>query len=306
MKKTLITLILIITVLCGYSQYKTAKGLVLDKKDKEVIPNTFVKINDTTIDTYTSNTGEFVIDVPNSFRSLTISHNDYMEREIILRPGFHLKPTIIYLQSKNSYEQTIKEKKTKDSIFESSRNTLSVSLIEILSVAIAGRYEYLLFKKHSIGAHLSLYVYGRNTVSLGSEHDYYPVFHGFKLAPAYRFYLGRNQRKLFLEGKIPIGYFYFSRLEYHYSNSLEKSISYSFWSSGYSASAGITIPMRKKKGGIITISAGYQFFPIKVPGSIEREIYDGTILKYTTDNYWWYFGGPGSKLEIRFLLGGVF
>lgn len=305
MKKTLITLILIITVLCGYSQYKTAKGIVLDMKDKVVIPNTIVKINDTTIDTHTNNKGEFVIDVPKSFRSLIISHNDYMDREIILRPGFHLKPTRIYLQSKNNYEQTIKEKRLRDSIFESSRSTLSVSLLEILSIAIAGRYEYFPLKKHSIGAHLSLFVYGRNTVSLGSEYDYYPVFHGIKVAPAYRFYAGRNQRRLFIEGKIPVGYFYFSRLEYHYSNYLKKSITYSLWSLGYSASAGITFPMRKK-GGIITISAGYQFFPIKVPEYIEREINDGTILRYKTDNYWWYFGGPGSKLEIRFLLGGVF
>ena len=182
---------------------------------------------------------------------------------------------------------------------------MSLSLAEIFSVAIAGRYEYFISKNHSIGAHLSIYVYGRNTIALGSEHDYYPVFHGFKLAPAYRYYPGKK-RRIFLEGKIPVGYYHFSKLEYHYGYSFETNIKYSFWTTGFGASVGIVIPLKRTKTGIITVSAGYQYFPTKAPEEIEVQQNDGTLLRYETNNYWWYHGGPGSVLDIKILIGGLF
>ncbi|HEY9113702.1 MAG TPA: carboxypeptidase-like regulatory domain-containing protein, partial [Bacteroidales bacterium] len=98
MKKATITLALLIVSLIGFSQNKTAKGKVLDINVRYPIPDAVVKVNDTSISTSTNDAGKFSIEVPKKFNTITIQHDDYLQKEIILKPGFQLRPLTIYLQ----------------------------------------------------------------------------------------------------------------------------------------------------------------------------------------------------------------
>jgi hypothetical protein len=300
MKKATITLALLFASLIGFSQNKTAKGTVLDINSRSAITNAVVSINDTSISTTTNDAGKFSIEVPKSFHTLTVQHEGYADKEIILRPGFQHLPIPIYLQS----EQLKNEEKAKDSIFNSRKNTLSLSTLELINVTLAGNYERLFSEKHSLGAYLSIYIYGRNLLGM-SEYDYYPHYQGFKFAPDYRYYPIKNNRVLFIEGKLQVGYIHFSKLPYHYGDYtyLYQNIQYSLWTGGFGASVGFKINAKK---AILTFVLGYQYFPIHVPATIERVLHDDDLSTLTTDTYWWYQGGPGCPFVFKFLIGGTF
>jgi hypothetical protein len=58
--------------------------------------------------------------------------------------------------------------------------------------------------------------------------------------------------------------------------------------------------------GVMNISIGYQYFPIKIPESTDYYIDEDTTIMLETDNDWWYWGGPGSYIDFKFTIGGVF
>lgn len=305
MKKAIFALALLFASLIGFSQNKTAKGTIFDLNVRCPIPNAVVKVNDTSISTSTNDAGKFSIEIPKKFHTLTVQHDDYLKKEIILKPGFQSRPITIYLRSKHDDERIKKSEKTKESIKKTHKNTLSLSVLELINVTLAGCYEHRFSEKHSLGAYLSIYIYGRNLVAMGSEYDYYPAYQGFKFAPDYRFYPLKNFRKFFIEGKLQAGYIHFSRLPYHYFNytQLYQNIQYSFWTGGFGVSAGIKLPTKK---AVITFVVGYQYFPIHVPATIERVLYDDKVSTLTTDTSWWYRGGPGCPFVFKILIGGSF
>ncbi len=310
MKKVTAASLLILLFIAAFAQERIAKGYVLDEHSRAPIEGALVNVYDTNIINFTDRAGVFNILMPKKRRHLLISHENYLTKKIILGPGFQHKKTTILLESINSEAIILKEKQASDSLFLSYKNTLSLSIMELFIVAIAGRYERFLTPRHSLGLHASVYVYGRNPVSLGSEHDYYPVYHGFKLAPAYRFYPWRkNGRGLFVEAKLPIGYIHFSELDYHshsYGSHLRVEKEYSLWTFGYNVGAGLSVNLKKPKHAILSFSFGYQYFPLDVPEKVTKDLGNGVIITLPTDTYWWYEGGPGSKFEFKFMIGGIF
>ena len=185
---------------------------------------------------------------------------------------------------------------------DSRKNTLSLSVLELFDVAIAGNYEHIFSKKHSVGAYFSIYVYGRNLLAIGSQNDICPVYQGVKLAPDYRFYPIKNKR-VFFEAKPQFAYIHFSTLPYQHYGYETKNIKYSLWAYGFGVSAGVKLPPKKV---IITLVWGYQYFPIDVPGSIETESKDGKTVELYTNTDWWYQGGPGCPFVFKVLIGGPF
>lgn len=309
MKKAFAFSLLLLCISIVHAQDKIAKGYVLDEESHAIIAGARVNVVDTTIINYTDSNGYFSIDIPKRRRYLEISKENYAPRKIALGPSFQHKTLRVYLQSPKEVEKVTKVKKDQDSLFLSYKNTASLSIIELFAVAIAGRYERFITPRHSIGMHGSFYIYGRN-ITLGSEYDYYNAYHGFKLAPAYRFYpLRKGTFGVFLEAKIPFGYIYFSKLDYHHSyqqSSRGVNIKYSQWTAGYSISAGVSLVLSKTKHIIMNVSAGYQHFPIDFPETATKTVSDGHTMELPTDTNWWYNAGPGSKYEIKVLIGKIF
>jgi len=307
MKNWFLALLFPMLCLQSYSQNKIARGYVLDAHTKAPIDSAIVAVYDTAIYTYTDVTGYFSIQTPKRRRHLDISHQEYEGKRIILGPGFQQRKTRIYLQSNQYLEQIAIHQLKSDSVFLSHKNTLSLSLIELLSVAIAIRYERFLSLRQSLGMHCSWYVYGFK-FNLGSEYDLYANYNGFKAAPFYRFYpIRKASVGLFIEGKIPFGYFDFNEYEYHYysNDNQKRSYAYSFWTWGFGVSIGVMRPL--SRNGVISLSMGFQYFPmVEPPEYLYRQVTPETTLEYYTNTDWWYMPGPGSFYDLKLTIGGIF
>ena len=316
MKNTILVALIMFACLSGFSQNRIARGYVLDMQSRAAIDSAMVAVYDTGILTYTDYSGFYSIQVPKKRRHLNISHKDYESKRVVLAPGFQHKKIKVYLRPNTFIEQQAKQQKLQDSAVLKAKNILSLSMIEILAVAIGVRYERFIALRHSLGIHNSWYVYGRK-FNLGSEYSLYAYYNGFKVAPFYRFYPIRSAKVgLFLEGKIPFGYFDFSTYEYHYySNDNQKmDYAYSFWTWGVGVSVGVMVGGSKiQKDGnkrwkpTFNISLGYQYFPmVEPPKNIYKQITPEYRRRYYTETNWWYQYGPGGYFEVKVTIGGIF
>lgn len=294
-RNILLICIVLFVNLSIFGQEKVAKGIVIDKNSNQFIEGAMVNIEGTDVIVYTDESGEFIIEIPQRRRYLLVSEDGYKTAKTALKPGFQHKTPNIYLVPLA----------VNDSTFTYIKNAVTLSLFEIFNGAIALRYERFLKQKHSIGIHGSFYLFGRNPTALGSEHDHYVKYQGIKASPFYRYYLIRKRSfGLFGEGKIQMGYFDFSELGYYYGSGMSQYKVYSeqsFWTVGIGVSVGIKFKLPKK--GVGNLSIGYQYFPIHVPETFETPGPGGNTMTYTVDTDWWYRGGPGSYVDVKFTLG---
>lgn len=316
MKNTILAILVIFVCLSAISQNRIARGYVLDATTRAPIDSAIVAVYDTGIYTYADVTGYYSIQVPKRRRHLDFTHRNYEHKRILLTPGFQHKNIKVYLRSNALIEQEAMKQKLQDSAVLNAKNVLSFSLVEILAVAIGVRYEHFLSLKQSAGIHVSWYVYGHK-FNLGSEYDLYAYYNGFKAAPFYRFYPVRNAKiGLFVEGKIPFGFFDFSKYEYHYSSNDNQKLgyAYSFWTWGAGLSVGVMLGGAKatEEGNrrwkpTFNISIGYQYFQmVEPPKNIYRQITPEYRRSYYTETNWWYQYGPGAYFEVKVTIGGIF
>ena len=294
MKSKIILIIFIASLIPSFviGQEKTAKGVVKDKVSHRIIEGARINVENTDMITYSDTSGKFSIIVPKKNRFLLISKNNYKTAKVALRLGFQHKFFNLYLTPSAAT----------DSLFDKTKNVFTLSLLESFNGAIAIRYEHFLKRKHAIGIHNSFYLFGRNPTTLGSEYDNYVKYRGVKASPFYHYYfIRKNKFGLYGEGKIQLGYIHFSELGYYHSSYMKKYTEASFWSTGFGISIGIMFKGSKKATG--NFSIGYQYFPIHVPQTIEWTPDGGNPLTYTVDTDWWYRGGPGSYVDIKFTLG---
>ncbi|MBE9485145.1 MAG: hypothetical protein IMY74_09880, partial [Bacteroidetes bacterium] len=180
------------------------------------------------------------------------------------------------------------------------------------AVGIGLRYERFLTKKHAVGLHATYYFNGLSPSNYADPGGYQSraSYTGVKMQPFYRFYPMRQKAKgLFLEAKIPFGYFDFDKITYRYRTTthLTQSISPEFWTWGFGFSVGLMARIPGSKHGLVNFSLGYQYFPlVDVPKSIPREVSMGSTINLTADTSWWYSVGPGSYFEVKLTFGGIF
>ncbi len=299
----LITLIVSISL---SGQDRIAKGYVFDKYSNLLIDSARVNVVGTDTIKYTNEAGGFTIHVPKKHHYLLVSKEGYKLAEITLKPGFQYRPLSVMLIPLFSGSTA---PSPADSLFGTYKNALTLSPLELIGGAVALRYERFLHRRHAIGLHGSFYLFGRKPLTIGSEYEYYVKFQGFKLSSFYRFYpLRKNTFGLFVEGKIPVGYIHFNQLTYRYASGSSNRVhlKYDFWSIGWGLSAGFMFRLPKTLHGVGNISIGYQYFPIDVPETVEVDLGNGTILTGKTDTDWWYRGGPGTRVDIKLTIGGIF
>jgi len=314
MKRVCISSLLVLFIISGFSQNKIAKGYVLDEYTLAPIDSAIVAFKNKAIYTYTDVTGYFSIQLPKRRGHLDFLHKEYTDKRVLLKLGFQQRNTIIHLES-------IHSKIYRDSIFNGHKNTFTISILELFAVAIAARYERFLGFKHSTGIHASYYIYGHDSFDVfayencgSGSYQVSTKYHGYKIAPFYRYYMRRNGTYgVFLEGKIPFGYFDFGEIEYHVSSNTyySESIAHDFWTWGGGISIGAMFAIPKTKHGVINFSIGYQYFPmVDTPEYIYSEVNSPpgttTTLRLHNHTKFWYMPGPGSYVEVKVLIGGIF
>lgn len=313
MKKQCILYLFLMLPIALFAQ-EQARGYVYDKVSKMAVVGAEVKAQYDTVVAITNEDGEFALDIPKGNHNIIISKKNYYTLSYVLNSDFLNKPIVIYLTSYNTINSHSKSFLTRDSLFMTYKNAVSLSIIELFAVAIAMRYEHFLTPKHAVGLHGSYYISGRGSMD-PYVFDYYndspngSTYTGFKAALFYRYYLMRKKTMgLYAEAKIPFGYFDFDYIWYEYSHrtGFANSASYSFWTFGGGISFGVMTRMPKTKQGVMNFSIGYQYFPTPTPQNYIRQNGNGTISILKADTDWWYKNGPGGRFEVKLTLGGIF
>lgn len=277
-------------------------GKVFDSVTKSVLKYARISLMNEQIIGYSNERGEFEIVIPSETNFIWVSDSFHVAKKVFTNSKSLTRPLRIHL---NSIEHS-SVNQYQDNYY---KNVITWAPFELVNGAVAFSYERFIEKKQSVGIHTSLYIFGRNSnfFDMGYNEN---RFKGVKLAPFYRYYLrGIKIRGIYIEGKIPVGYFNFSELFYawlNYDTSQGIDIEQSFWSAGVSASVGVSFNFPRSKHVVAYISIGLQYFPMNVAETIYASDYQGEMRKYYLQPNWWYISGPGSILEFKFLVGGIF
>jgi hypothetical protein len=165
---------------------------------------------------------------------------------------------------------------------------------------ISLKYEFWVASRHSIGIYGDWYVFGWEL--FGSER-----FKGIKITPFYRHYFKRTaKRALYGQASAIVAYYDFEYLNYHYHYAYpyDFPVRYMFWTGGFGLAAGWNYILGEpgKHNVYVDINLGFQLLPSPWPTKMAG--HHG--ITYEHNKTWWYLGGPGSVIELKLALGGIF
>lgn len=239
----------------------------------------------------TDTKGKFKIRFPKDAKQLQFSYPGYETFTYHLRKHPELTKKEINLVCDTGDIKRLRVKK----------NIIAFAPIELINLTTTLQYERSVIRIHSIGILLGLYYNSKQLIYQD------PVYTGIKIAPFYRFYAWRNNYNGgFFQVKFLVGYFQLDKIGYlNEDNGFY--IHDKFWSFGAGMAWGWAWFPYKKMA--MNLSVGFQFFPMKSPNSIEKNGQNyirgqNTAFLFPKDP--WYFGGPGSAIEIKFTIGGIF
>jgi hypothetical protein len=278
----------------SFQEIRTVTGEVLRKASRIPIEKAMIIADGLTIG-YSNPEGKFEVGTPWAIAKITVSYMGFQSLDVPLGNTDEFDKKIIMvpliLDSTRNF-------------WKDDKNSIRLIANELLTGAVGIDYERFLTLRHSIGLKSSFYFYqGIPYVSLFNAEV--ANFNGIKVSPYYRAYIFRNNNQGgFFETKFSWGYFDFEELNYYwpsydmYSEDFE-AISVSM---GCSAALGW---MKRFDYRMLNISFGLQYFPLNVPQTKQSDA-AGSLNDFTVDDTFWYWGGPGSWLEIKFMIGGIF
>jgi len=266
---------------------KTIYGNVNARNTFEYLSGVSVISKDSSFSTLTDEMGSYSLTVTRKTKRIFFHHEDYHSVNIKLR--LYTRKLDVRMK-KNSPEREKYGELSK-------KNALSVLPLKLILGALGLRYERFIKQKYSAGLYFDWYFRGRQY--FGDEE-----YTGFKATPTFRyFFMHHNAMGFYLQASAIIGYFDFSVLNYVHPSDHEDEypVEYYFWTGGAGAAIGAYFALGKARQSFIDMNIGWQIMPANYPYTMETP--NGTYEHY---NGWWYLGGPGSIIEIKIALGGIF
>ncbi len=282
-------LLIVLLLFCGYLSAQNSNlyrylGKVYDKKTGLGIEGVTVFTIDSVYSVISGKSGKFAIMAPKNNGPLIFYKDSYK--------WYHLDT-----KSHNTIHRVHLERLNVDTtklVFP--KNTIVYYPVKLILGAISASYYGSIKNNFSGGINIKYYYKGRQL--FGSEE-----FTGVKVSPTVRYFIKRNcSYGFYAEGKIIVGYFDFTRLNYTYSNKITVNFPTTFWTGGVGASVGIMDVLGDLKHVVLDLSIGVQIFPSNYP--TEKTGEHGNELSH--NSLWWIAGGPGSLIEINLGIGGIF
>lgn len=282
----LLSLFLFYTIGFGQNS-KTIHGYLHNKYTFSPVEGAFVFIQDSSLTTYSDNTGHYSITIPRRTKKLNIQHENYVKEEIRLyRPTRGLNVWMIPLSKKSDrYGKT------------SGKNVVAWLPTKLIWGALGMRYERFIGMKYSAGLYVDWYYKGKQY--FGEEE-----YTGFKATPTFRYYLKHHEASgLYVQASAILGYFDFSVLNYvdPYDAGDSYSVQDKFWTGGAGFAIGGCFAYGKSRHAYLDMNVGMQIMPANYPNTMQTP--KGLYEHYPT---WWYVVGPGTIIEIKIALGGIF
>ncbi len=279
-----ILLLLFATTQAQSTSFKYLHGKIYNKASGLGIANVKISIGDSSYGKVSKRSGAYVIRARKEDDSILFQHPDYQPLKLYLKKSIRTIDAPLSRLRPNSND------------LPKLKNTLSFLPLKLITGGLCLNYERFIKTRLSTGIYSNYYFRGRQY--FGREE-----FTGLKLTPNARFYFKRNKSYgFYVQGGLIVGYFDFSKLNYNYSDVLSKSISAYFWAGGLEAAVGMMDILGNYSKVIIDINAGWQIF--KPPFS--EKIVDEHGREYSHNAAWWFVGGPGSIIEIKIAIGGIF
>lgn len=287
-----------------YKGIRCIEGRVFDLQTRIPVEKAKIKLDDKKIIGYTGKNGFYKLCIPKTIDTLIVRHNDYY-------PYIFTIPKIMNKMPQDVLLEPLLPGVKKDTCF-GQKNSMRLIISSLFTGAVAIDYERFLRLKHSVGLKSYLHLYkGIPYVDLILlSYSEMATFKGIKLSPYYRYYIWRNIRTGgFFEGKISWGYFDFEKIQYvedpHHDDEDAKFFSETSNSLGFGGSFGWMIHSPRSPV-VINFSFGFQYFPLNVPKTKQVKMDNWYTIKYNVDDLFWYMAGPGSYIEIKFMIGGIF
>ena len=177
------------------------------------------------------------------------------------------------------------------------KNSISWLPLKLIWGALGLRYERFIGMKFSIGTYVDWYFKGKQY--FGDEE-----YTGLKVTPTFRYFFRHHEAMgFYIQGSAIIGYFDFSVLNYLHPSvhEISYSVTEKFWTGGFGGAIGAYFSFVRNNSGFIDLNVVFQVMPANYPLSIDTP--NGVYEHY---NGWWYLGGPGSIIEIKIAIGGIF
>lgn len=278
----------------SFEENRIIYGRVVDKQTMLPLNNAVINLEDNKRIGYTDSKGFYKLCLPEITNTLIVSYPDYYSSNVNV-------PEIIHRGLKDVFIEPMRQSAGLD-FWKENKNSIRLIVNELVSGAIAIDYERFLKLRHSVGLKSSFYLFKGipilNPINVNND------MQGIKLSPYYRNYFRRNQsRGLFVETKISWGYFDFKEINYQMAD--DDDVHEYFSEISKSFGCGVSMGWMLKIGqGPLTmdLSVGLQYFPLNVP-----KIQQGThSFNLEVDNTFWYVGGAGSVVEVKFMIGGIF
>lgn len=300
-----LSVIFIIFCTSVIGQTKTFRGKVIDAKTNKGIGWAKIIRLDSLVETSSDDKGKFVMLLPRKgSQGMVITHPEYKPVNILATPQMKLKPENVIRMSSLVSEQTRILKATDTSWYEW-KNNISLAPIDLFNLTITLSYERFLNNLNSVGLYTSIYI--KSKLWLGGSYDKQqdPRMRGFQIAPFYRYYMKKGSNKgVFAQAKLIGGYY--SLVEWHNSNDEWSEIT-DFFTAGFGAAIGVKLFHGQARHNTFEFSVGFKYLPIPV-SSAENEFWNEVAQNAggTPFNGWYGFFGPGSVVDFKFTIGGLF
>lgn len=288
--KSISSIFFLLLVIVSFGQEKkmnTITGYVSNTTSKSGIEGVKVYDKKSSGLCYTDSLGFYAIEIRKGPNSLFYSHHKYESVAIGLRP----KNKRLDVAMKPLDSPVLPDTSDKPLL----KNMIVIFPLNFIFGALQMRCDRFIKPKHSLGLSGVWYYAGR-----------YPFnntkFTGFKVGPSYRYYPIRdNNFGMYIQAIAMLAHFDMSDLRYSYDN-LIKDVEDSFWTGGLGAAFGFTKDVGLTGHTIIDISVGVQYLPFLVPRTMDSNY----GVRFSAHDEWWYVGGPGSVIELKFSIGGIF
>lgn len=225
-----------------------------------------------------------LIRIPKSTDSLVFNHKDYFNNVIGLKPGTKRVKVLLTPLVLDSND------------LPKLKNSLTFSPIILPWGRLELTYERYIKTKFSLGVILKWYYKEQNSM--------YNKYTAYQASPFFRYYFVRKKSYgFYMQAKLMIAYFDFRKLLFEWDNIVEYSED-RFWTGGAGFAIGYNDILGNTKHLILDMHVGYQVLPALYPGKMTVDGYGN--LPFTSRTLWWYIGGPGSVIEVRISIGGIF
>jgi hypothetical protein len=281
--KQAILIFLLLSSIASFGQQEKMKHVQVKLRNETSglgIKDVRISTSDNAYSFVTERKNIILIRIPKSTDSLVFDHKNYFSHTIGLKPGTRRVKVVLTPLVLDSND------------LPKLKNSLTFSPLILPWGRLELTYERYIKTQFSLGVILKWY--------FKEQKGMYNKFTAYQASPFFRYYFVRKKSYgFYMQAKLMIAYFDFSQIIYEWDK-YDKYSEDRFWTGGAGFAIGYNDVLGNSKHLILDMHVGFQILPLYYPYSLESDD------MYKSRSLWWFVGGPGTIIEVRISIGGIF